>query len=75
MTDAYDGPQTSVTVSVDGSQIAASNINDAHTPARYVNISGTFTARGSTANLVVAFIATDYLECSWGLDNVVITPI
>ena len=73
MTDAYDGPQTYVTILVDGARIAVSNINDAHTPPRYVTLTGTFTAQGSTAKLEVDFTATDYLECSWGLDNVVVT--
>lgn len=74
MTDAHDGPQTFVTVTVDGTRIAISRIQDAHTPARYVTLSGTFTAKGETAGLVVQFTATDYLTVQWGLDNVVVTP-
>lgn len=74
MTDAHDGPQTFVTVMVDGVRIAVSRIQDAHTPVRYVGISGTFTAKGDTAGLVVQFTATDYLGVQWGVDNVVVTP-
>ena len=75
MTDAHDGPQTYVNVLVDGQRIAVSKIQDAHTPARYVNLSGSFTTgAASSAVLTVKFIATDYLEVTWGLDNVVVTP-
>ncbi|KAL8709695.1 MAG: hypothetical protein Q9220_005635 [cf. Caloplaca sp. 1 TL-2023] len=74
MTDAYDGPQTFVIVSVDGKQIAMSKFTDAHTPPQYVGLSGSFTASSSgTASLTVAFTATDYLSVSWGLDNVAVT--
>ena len=74
MTDAQDGPQTFVTILVDGAQLAVSNIRDAHTPPRYVTLSGSFVAKGATANLEVDFTATDYLSVQWGLDNVVVTP-
>ena len=75
MTDAQAGPQTYVIVQVGGQRIAQSNIRDAHTPARYVSLSGSFTAgAGGTAVLTVRFIATDYLGVTWGLDNVVVTP-
>ena len=75
MTDAHDGQQTFVTVLVYGQRIASSKITDAHTPARYVSLIGSFTAgAGSTAGLTVQFIATDYLDVTWGLDNVVVTP-
>ncbi|KAL8837774.1 MAG: hypothetical protein Q9170_002392 [Blastenia crenularia] len=75
MTDAHDGPQTFVTISVDGKQIAASKITDAHTPPRYVSLSGSFTTgAGGEASLVIGFVATDYLGVQWGIDNMVVTP-
>ena len=75
MTDAHDGPQTYLQVFVDGTRIASSKYTDARTPAKYLPLSGSFTAgAANTADLKVKFIATDYLEVMWGLDNVVITP-
>ena len=74
MTDAQDGPQTFVTILMDGTRIATSNIRDAHTPPRYVTLTGSFTAKAGTAALEVDFTATDYLGVEWGLDNVVVTP-
>ncbi|MCJ1372877.1 hypothetical protein MMC20_004103 [Loxospora ochrophaea] len=74
MTDAQDGPQTDVEVYIDGTLIAQSNINDAHTPISWKPLTGSFTASNPNPQLKISFIATDYLEVQWGIDNVVITP-
>ena len=74
MTDARAGPQTFLKFAIDNSIIATSRISDARSPIRYVSLSGSFTAKGSSATLKAMFIATDYLGVTWGIDNVVVTP-
>ena len=74
ITDAHDGPQTFLKFAIDDAIIAMSKSADAHTPRRYVSLSGSFSAKGSTATMKAMFIATDYLGVEWGIDNVVITP-
>ncbi|KAL8683647.1 MAG: hypothetical protein Q9186_000420 [Xanthomendoza sp. 1 TL-2023] len=76
MTDAHNGPQTYVIAEVDGKRVAASKASDARGPPVVVlSLSGTFTAGSDTATLTVKFIATDYLNVKWGLDNVVVTKV
>ncbi|KAL9602241.1 MAG: hypothetical protein Q9219_001965 [cf. Caloplaca sp. 3 TL-2023] len=67
--------QVYVYVYVDGNLIAGSTDSDpAGPPIVWRTFSKTFTATSNTAQLKVAFVATDFLGVEWGLDNVVVAP-
>ncbi|KAL8893071.1 MAG: hypothetical protein Q9215_000076 [Flavoplaca cf. flavocitrina] len=44
-------------------------------PIGWKSLSGEFTAKPSTAQVIVSFVATNYMVAKWGVDNVVITPL
>ena len=77
MTDSHNIPtkETYLTFYVDNTVVGASKFSDGKgPPIVWTPLSGTFTAGGSSATLKAAFVATNYVGVTWGIDNVVITP-
>lgn len=44
-------------------------------PIGWKSLSGEFTAKLSAAQVMVSFVATNYMVAKWGVDYVVITPL
>lgn len=77
MTDSHNIPtkETYLTFYVDNTVVGASKFSDGKgPPIVWTPLSGTFTAGGSSATLKAAFVATNIVGVTWGIDNVVITP-
>ncbi|KAL8809163.1 MAG: hypothetical protein Q9223_001920 [Gallowayella weberi] len=77
MTDSKNIPtkETYLTFYVDDVRVAGSVFADGvGPPIVWKPLSGSFTAKGSSAVLKVAFVATNYVVVTWGIDDVVVTP-
>lgn len=60
---------------MDNTLIAINQASDAvGPPIVWKTLAGSFTATSDKAQLGIAFIATDYLNVEWAVDNVVVTP-
>ena len=77
MTDSHNIPtkETYLQIYVDDTLIASSTFDQGQgPPIVWFPLTGTFTAKGSSATLKAAFVATNFVGVTWGLDKVVVTP-
>lgn len=77
MTDSKNIPtkETYLTIFVNDVRIDGSTFADGiGPPIVWKSLTGSFTATGSSATLRAAFVATNFVGVTWGIDNVVITP-
>ena len=77
MTDSKNIPtkETYLTIFVDDVRVAGSTFADGiGPPIVWKSLTGSFTAKGSSATLRASFVATNFVSVTWGLDDVVITP-